>query len=211
MLKKSLLILVVALFCRVGAEAQQPYGISFLKTDGGYLMVDNSEDVSFRLEFKGKNFEAVKELNGSGFLIDEVLIQAITARQTEFVKPAPEAKNAPSDEQILQFHKTWESDYLGEQMGSKLIVTQENLEVRPKRKALYWLFSMPPDFESPFTHQLFLTTVIGKKVLAINGSAAKNAPVAELRKYLIGAMETLETSERPFDVKAISEKLKKAD
>ncbi|MBS1796249.1 MAG: hypothetical protein JSS81_20515 [Acidobacteria bacterium] len=176
-------------------------------TDDGYLLAYNGLKTSFHIEFKGRDFEK-KDSNHPAFWIDGKLIQVIPVTRGDFWKPQPDAKTEPTAEELLEAHRKWESDYIGGQLGIKLAVTSEYLEIGPQRKALFWSFPIPKDLGAPVSHQLFLTTTLGKDVLVLSAGPEKAEDFQAFKSYLLNSMKTLKTSEKPYDIKDLADKIK---
>ena len=205
--RSSILVLYIAFFS-LNIFAQEAVGDFVLKTKDGFLLVQNFEKISFTVEFKGEKIEALSS-DHPNFVIDGKLIQVINVPLENFWKPKEALKAEPSTEQLLEAHKTWESDYLGEALKTKLSVTSEIFETSSKRKVMFWTFPMPKTVETPFSHQLFLTTIIGKEVWGINTSPETAETQKSYRDYITTSMNTLKTSDKPFNIKELTESLAK--
>ncbi len=211
--KKFTRPLVLALFITIlglNVFAQEKLGTFIISTGDGYLIVQNREKISFSLEFKGEKFKPLKSDHPT-FMMDGRLIQVVTVLNENYWKPKESSKTDPTPEQFLEAHKVWESDYLGDMMKTKLSVTSEFLEISQNRKAMFWSFPMPKERESPYSHQLFLTTLIGKDVVGINASPDSSENQKSYRTYILDTMNTLKTSEKPFNIKELTTFLKKGD
>jgi hypothetical protein len=211
MFKKMLcvLFLQLLLILSVTAQTSNQNGTTILKTANGYLVVSNNADISFRIEFKGNKIEAM-DSDHPVFMLDGKLMQVVSVAKSNFYKPQT-GQAKPSETQFLEQHQVWESNYLGEQMKSKLTVKKELLDLNAKKKAMLWSFDMPKEFDSQFNLQMFLTTNLGDNILGINTSLEAKDSQIERRKYLLDAMNTLQISAKPFDIAKISEELKKGN
>lgn len=200
-----------ALFCltlfAVPLMAQEDeLGTAFIRTGDGFLMVHNGKAVSYTLEFKGNDLKPL-EAETVAFTIDKRIVQIVNVARADFWKSA-DAK--PTDEQLLQSHKAWESDYVADALKAKLSVSAEPIELAGKRKALYWFFPMPKELKSSFSHQVFLTTIVGNDVLGISSSLESAEAQAENKAYLVRSMQTLQTSDKPFNLQELSKKYREA-
>jgi len=208
--QSSVVFLSFLLCCLNGFAQDNKLGVFVIKTETGYLLVQNREKISYTLEFKG---EEIKPLDSDhpSFIIDGKMIQVLNVLNENYWKPKEALKTEPTTEQYLEAHKMWESDYLSDAWKTKLSVTAEFLEIGQKRKAMFWSFAMPKDIGAPFSHQLFLTTLIGKDVVGINSSPDMAENQKSYRTYMVETMNTLKTSEKPFNIKELSTYLKKGE
>jgi hypothetical protein len=208
-LQSSILVLFFAFFS-LNIFAQEGFGDFVLKTKDGFLLVQNRQKTSFTVDFKGEKIEQVTS-DHPNFFIDDKLIQVINVPIANFWKPPAASKIEPTSAQLLEAHKIWESDYLGEALKTKLSVTSENFELVSKRKVMFWSFPMPKTVESPFSHQLFITTVIGgEEIWGINSSPETAEAQKSYRDYITQSMNTLKISSKPFNIKELSETLTNA-
>jgi hypothetical protein len=203
-----------ALFCFAQAgeknAAEGKLGIYIIRTESGYLVVHNREKDSYSIEFKGENFKPL-ENDHPVFVVDGKLVQVVSVPHKNYWKPKTEAKNEPTEDELLESHKIWESEYLGGELKAKLSLTSEIFDIERKRKVMYWSFPMPEKLESDYSHQIFLTTLIGKDVLGLNASPKKAGEQKAYRDYLVESMNTLKISSKPFNIKELQEFLKKGD
>lgn len=194
------------------SEVQKPDGLGIytIRTDAGYLIVHNREKDSYSIEFKGAKFDP-HEGDHPVFTIDDRLVQVVSVSNNNYWKPKANAKSEPTDNELLEAHKIWESEYLGGELNAKLSVTSEIFDIERKRKVMYWSFPMPKALGSDYSHQIFLTTLIGKDVIALNASPTSAAEQKTYRDYLVESMNTLKISAKPFNIKELQELLKKGD
>ncbi|HYE72266.1 MAG TPA: hypothetical protein VEF04_03005, partial [Blastocatellia bacterium] len=141
------------------------------------------------------------------FKIDEKIVQMQRAKKSEFLQSS--VNQNFKDSEILEKHRGWEESYLSDLLKAKLNVTSEKVTARTNREALLWHFPMPEGMNKQVDHQVFLTTVIGEQVLILNYSVEKGDTVANATKYLIESMNTLKVSDKPIDVKALQEEIRK--
>lgn len=193
-----------------GAAKDDSLGMYIIRTELGYLIVHNREKDSYSLEFKGTKFEPRKS-DHPVFTIDDKLVQVVSVENNNYWKPNANDKKEPSDNDLLEAHKIWERDYLADALKTKLSVTSEIFDIERKRKVMFWSFPMPKEIESDYSHQLFLTTLVGKDILGINASPTSAGVQKAYRDYLIESMNTLKISSKPFNIKELQELLKKGD
>ncbi len=212
MVQKILLLLLLQLFLVFPFFGQTPnqYGTTILKTIDGYLIVDNKQNISYRIEFKGKSMLPL-ESDHPVFDIDGKLIQVVTVANSKFYKSKIGETSKPTEDELLEKHQVWESDYIAGEMNSKLTINKQSIELNSKKKGLLWTFDIPKSFDSQFTSQIFLTTVIGESVLGLNSYLEEKDSAPERKKYLVDSINTLQMSLIPFDVVKISEELKKVN
>jgi hypothetical protein len=192
------------------SASKDDLGTFIIKTETGVLIIHNREKDSYSLEFKGAEFDP-HEGDHPVFTIDDKLVQIVSVTNNNFWKPKANAKNEPSDNDLLEAHKVWESEYLGGELNAKLSVTSEIFDIERKRKVMYWSFPMPKELGSDFSHQIFLTTLVGKDIIALNASPKKTGEQKAYRDFLVESMNTLKISAKPFNVKELQELLKKGD
>jgi hypothetical protein len=205
-----ILFLLIAVWAAPGFAQDDKLGTFVIKTETGYLLVHNRDKNSYSLEFKGTRIEPMKS-DHPKFLLDGKFVQVVNATNEQFWKPKADSKVQTTPEEYLEAHRVWESDYLGNAMNAKLSVASEFLEIGQKKKALLWSFPMPQEFESPYTHQLFLSTLLGNDVLLLNVSVGGSENQKSIRNYIIETMNTLKTNDKPFNIKELTNFLKKGE
>lgn len=204
-----LLTFLVSIFLgSLGSLAQTAPGTYMFKTKLGYMVVQNRQQVSFLIEFKGEKLEPL-ESDHPKFIIDGKRIQIVTVRREEFWQPKEGPEKEPNDEQLLEAHKGWEAEFVGESMKVKLFPISQFLELSPKRKIMFWSLSVPKGVESQVSHYLFLSTVIGRNILSLNAAPETADGQASHRAYLIESMGALQTSDKPYDIQKLKESFEK--
>src|SRR5687767_4428921 len=143
-------------------------GGGLIKTEDGFLLITNRTPVSFSFEFKGNSIEPV-ESDHPVFTLDGKLWQIVDVSLSEFKVSENKSKKL-TDEETLELHKLWESKYIENALNKKLTLLSEIVEIQDKRKAMIWSFEMPKEMVSDFSHQIFMTTIVGDRVVAINSS-----------------------------------------
>lgn len=205
---KAFLLLSLFMLFNQSAAAQGENGVSLIKTADGFLIVNNdTANQSFMLEFKGEKLTPL-ETNTIAFNLDGKSVQLILAEQKNFITSDPKAQKPLTEKEILEAHKKWESDYINDALQTKVDVKSEFTTFGENRTALFWSYLMPEKLRADFTEQLYMTTVLGKIVLGLHIAVDKNSNANEIRSYMTKALSTLKVSQKPFDVKAISETIK---
>jgi len=218
---QMLSLIIVAAFSAAAAAAQTAgeksglkkddgLGIYIIRTESGYLIVHNREKDSYSIEFRGAKFDP-HEGEHPIFTIDDKLVQIVSVANNNYWKPKGNAKNEPTDTELLEAHKIWESEYLGGELKAKLSVTSEIFDIERSRKVMFWSFPMPKALGSDFSHQIFLTTLVNKNIIALNASPKSSGDQKTYREYLVESMNSLKISAKPFNVKELQELLKKGD
>lgn len=185
-------------------------GQYIIRTENGYLIVHNREKNSYLLEFKGTKFEP-EEGDHPVFTIDDKLVQIVAVSKNNYWTPKAKVKKEPSDDELLEAHKIWERDYLAGELKAKLSVTSEIFSIERSRKVMYWSFPMPKELGADFSHQIFLTTLVGTDIIGLNASPTSAGEQKAYRDYLIESMNTLKISSKPFNIKELEVLYKKGD
>lgn len=208
-LSQILLLKLILIFGCLSAYSQNASGSSgggLIKTGDGFLLVTNRTPISFTLEFKGESIKPL-EADHPVFVLDGKLLQVVDLEFSNFQKAEKNAKKLTDDE-YLELHKKWESDYIGNSLKQTLLVKSETIEILNKQKAMVWSFEMPKELNSDFSHQIFVTTVVGDRVVAINASVEIGKTLSDYKNNLIDIIKTLKTSDKPLDVNKIAQEIK---
>ena len=201
------ILLVFGFFSVYPQENSNDSGI--IKTKDGFLLISNRNQIPFSLEFKGNSIKPLKS-DHPVFIIDGKLWQLVDVSIDELKTTENKSKNF-TDEENLELHKKWESDYIGNALNKKLSVSSETIEIREKRKAMVWSFEMPKELKSDYSHQIFITTVVGNRIVAISSSIDVGKNLADYKNSLIEIMKTLKTSDKPFDINKVAKEIKNQD
>lgn len=206
MRKIILALTALLLFSSFGfSQTDEIMGQLSIKTQNGFLFIDNNEDKSFSLEVAGEKVETRESAGVPMFVIDGMLMQILSVPLENF---APKDSKL-SEEQLLEEHKKWESDFLGSEVyGEKLKVISEKVRFG-ERNALFWGFTRPGS-NKQFKQDYFLTTVVGKSLVAIGSPLEEKDSVEAVKKALSQIMATLKVSDKPFDIKKLSESFRKS-
>jgi len=173
-----------------------------IKTEYGFLFVVNEKDKSLTFEIRGKE---VKSLKGSVpmFMVDGKVLQILIVKKSNFVKNDKKL----TDEELLEAHKVWESDYLSKEVyDEKLSIESEKLAFGD-RQALFWGFKRPGENKN-FDRDYFLTTNMGNYLLGLGSPVAPTQEKAEIQKFLSGLMDSLKVSDKPYDLEKLSEEIR---
>ena len=200
------LLKLILVFGFVSAYSQDATGGGMIKTDNGFLLIVNRIPTSFTLEFKGASIKPL-ESDHPVFVLDGKLWQVIDVAFSDFRTSENKSKTL-TDEENLELHKKWESEYIGNSLKQKLSVKSEIVEILNKRKAMIWSFEMPKEMNSDYSHQVFMTTIIGDRVVAINASVDLGKSFADYKNSMIEIMKTLKTNDKPFDINKIAREIK---
>jgi hypothetical protein len=172
----------------------------FIKTGNGYLFVNNNADKSFSLEITGKDVKPAEGVQVPMFIVNGYPIQILSVDVKSF---APN-NNGPGDLELLEKHRDWETNYLGKDIYQKKLKVFSSELKYGKRKALLWGFNRPSSNEQ-FQKDYFMTTIIGKTLLAIGIAPKTEDKESDVRKMAGTIMKTLEIQDKPFDIKKLSD------
>lgn len=187
----------------ISAQQKKTYGKVSIKTAYGYLFISNSSEKSFTLEIRGKDIEVINEGNNRMFFVDEKLLNIVQADTKAFVS----ANEKLTEEQILEKHKVWESEFRSQAFKTKLQLKTEPVTVRDF-KAMFWGYTRPLANEE-YDRDYLLTKVVGKEVLALNTSLYIGEKLPDYQNFLVETLSTLKVSDEPFDVQKLTEELRR--
>lgn len=195
-------LLIFSFYFSSNAQEENVMGKYAIKTKDGFLFGNNTEEKSFTVEIKGKT---VKQINGENptFNVDGKIVQILIVGVEKFV---PYGKKLNEDETLEQ-HKTWEVDYLSGEYGLKLKTESEKVNLN-NRKTLFWGFSRPK-FNDTFDRDFFLTTLVGNDLVGFSVAAEPSDEKSQIKKLLTETLASIKVSEQPFDVKKLSEDIRK--
>jgi hypothetical protein len=187
----------------ISAQQKKTYGKVSIKTPYGYLFISNSSEKSFTMEIRGKDIEVVNEGNNRMFIVDEKLLNIVQVDTKNFVS----ASEKLTEEQILEKHKAWESEFRSQAFKTKLELKTEPVTVKDF-KAMLWGYRRPLANEE-YDRDYLLTKLIGKEVLALNTSLYTGEKLADYQKFLVETLSTLKISSEPFDVQKLTEEFRR--
>jgi hypothetical protein len=165
------LLLTIAMFCVFSVSV---FSQAAIKTENGYLFINNGKEKSFTVEVTGKNVKTVKNENPT-FSIDDRILQLLTVANKNFTD-----KQLGEDE-LLEAHKVWESDYLAtEVFKKKLTVEAEKVTVND-RKTLFWIIKRPA-YTEEFDRDVYMTTIIGNSVFGLSSPIEPETKKADMQK-----------------------------
>jgi hypothetical protein len=204
----ALILAFLAVFtmaAALNAQTKDPISAVLIKAADGYLYIYNTKIKSFMLEIKGKDVTTPKNDAGVPMLfVNGKVVQMIVTETTNFVP----AGKTPGEDEILELHKKWESDFLGGEYKSKLQVESEKLSLGD-RKTLFWGFKRP-GLNETFDRDYFLTTTFGMTLLAVGSPIKPNEELSAYKTLLTEIMSTLKVSSEPFDIHKIADDLRKS-
>ena len=201
-----LLVAAMAIFLLsplISAQQKIIYGRLSIKTDYGYLFISNTTEKSYTFEIRGKDIEEIKGGSHPTFVVDEKLLQIIQVDKKAFVS----GNEKLTEEEILEKHKVWESDYLSGEFGKKLDLKIEKVIVKDF-KTMFWGFQRPIA-NTEYDRDYLLTKVVGNNILALNVSLYVGDKLSDYQKFLVETLGTLKISDKPFDIKKLSEEILK--
>lgn len=172
-----------------------------IKTKNGLLFVQNGVDKPFYLQIVGKSVVPQKSSRPT-FNVDGQILQIVHATFDQVgIDPAWD------DDVSLQKHMVWESEYLGAEIfGKKLKVESEKVTVGT-RKALFWGFTRPA-LNDEFEADYFLTTIVGRHVVAVQTPHRRGAPKASAKEFLTSFFATLKVADSEIDIMKLAERIK---
>lgn len=178
-------------------------GVFLFKTESGYLYVFNFEKDAYQIELKGVELKYFDEHIPLAFYIDNKFINLLFVLEKNYWKIEPNKANNAAENDFLAAHKTWERDYFSERYKTELSVTADIFNLKSDRKVMYWSLLMPETLNLAYTHQTYLTTLVGKNIVGISGTAKSADDMKKNREYLIETMNTLKVSEKPFNIQEL--------
>ncbi len=197
-----LLLIVTAVFAQT-----PPSESTLIKTARGVLVIHNQPGLNFTLELSGKEVQPFDSPDYVFVRIDGRVTQIHTVSVATF---APEVKDRKlNDWLLLERYRDWESDYIGNTLGVKPKIASEIMTLPKNKPALYWSYLLPAQLKQPIKSQTYLTVMSGGHVVMINCAVEGNDNESQAQKFMMDVMGTLKTSDKPFDVKAIQEAIRK--
>ncbi len=198
MLKQTLLAISLAFLFTVAAAAQQ----FSIKTDYGFLFVQNDPVRSYTIEIRGKSVKAETSSENPAFTIDGMLVQIVFADTKDFGTPV----KGLSDEKILDIHRKWETDYLSGPFEAQLKVTSEFKTVGGRSTNL-WSFTRPK-YNEEFDRDCFMTAVVGSHVMGLSSPVTKGEKLDRYTNLLTEIVSTMRLSDKPFDIDELASKFR---
>lgn len=195
--------MIFLLSLMISAQQKKTYGKVSIKTNYGYLFISNSSEKSFTLEIRGKDIEVINEGNNRMFFVDEKMLNIVQADTKDFVS----ANEKLTEDQILEKHKLWESEFRSQAFKTKLALKTEPVKVKDF-KTMFWGYVRPLANEE-YDRDYLLTKVVGKEVLALNTSIYIGEKLPDYQKFLVDTLATLKVSDEPFDVQKLTEEFRK--
>ena len=187
-----------------------------IKTYDGILLVWNEKGNYFTVEFKGESLKGKQAKEGGLHIaVDDKLVQIQSALIKNYLPAGP---GTLTDNTILLKHMQWESGYIQKFFKEqKIKVKIQGLQNIRGRSYYSWEYKFPASFykdrATPLNQrvrkQLFLTTRNRDHIIILNGTVAAGNDEYEVRQYMIDTMRTLETSAKPYDIKALQARYKK--
>lgn len=196
-LKINIAVILTLIFAAMNTFSQ-----AAIKTDEGFLFVNNGDKKSFTLEIKGKVVNTM-ESSVPMFMVDGKLLQILIVPLTNFTDQA----KGKTDEQILEMHKVWESDFLGKEVYLKTLPVETERMSFAERKSLFWGF-VRPSKNKEFDGDYFMTTILGDYLLAVGSSTTKTYKKDDAKKFLSDLVKTMNVSDKEFDIEKMASEIK---
>lgn len=140
----------------------------------------------------------------------------------------PEKKD-PSDQELLEGHFTWETDWLAKTLKEeKLNSGKKSAKIDPKRSGLAWHFVMPKKLKAgvpvkeettgeaaaadevaslPYA-QCYLTMIVQQNVILMNTMVKDKKGLADAQKFLLAEMKKVQFAAEAIDYKEVQERLR---
>ncbi len=198
---KTCILLILILTGLTTAQDENIRGV--VKSPNGILIVWNQPSNNFTLQVKGNDVEPVENRN-LAFLIDGKFLQVVTAFKKDFLSDK-QKKEDLDDKSILAAHFIWESSYLEQVVGEKLDIISETISLPNNKAAILWSFRTPEKDKGEVLRQVFLTTVNGESVLALNGAVTSSVGESTVRDFLLATAATLSVRDKPLTQKEAKE------
>ena len=197
----SSLAFSVVLTLAAAVHAQDRYTI---KTADGVLHVNNSDSKSFTLEIKGKDIRPQQVDDNIAYGVDGRVVQVVITK----IKDVVPAGKSFKDDEILDLHRKWETDYAAGIYKETLKTTVEREKIE-NRQISYWYFTRPSHNEQ-FDRDFFVSTVIGDYILVLSSPLPAGAKIGDYKDYLTTIVKTLKVSDKPFDIKKLADEIRKS-
>lgn len=204
-MKNSKVLLISAFLLMLFSALQIFPQSSAIKTDKGFLFVSNGDKKSFTIEINGNEIKPLQSETPM-FMVDGKLLQILTVPITNFTDKA----KGKSDEELLEMHKIWESNYLGDEVYKTKLTTESQKMKFGENNALFWGFKRP-SMNQQFDGDYFLTTIIGKNLVGIGSATSAEVTKAETQTFLESIMKSLKISDKPYDINKLSEQIRKGE
>ena len=204
--KILILPLLIFTFCfsSNAQDKKEVMGKYSIKTKDGYLFGNNTDQKSFTVEIKGKSVKPVNSPNPT-FNVDGKIVQILIVGVDKFVTDEKKL----NEDDILERHNIWEVNYLSEEYGEKIKAESEKISLN-NRKALFWGF-FRPKFKDSFDRDFFLTTLVGNDLVGLSVAAEPSDEKSQIKKLLTDILSSIKVRDKPFDVRKLSEEIKKND
>jgi hypothetical protein len=210
MFKRSVIqvLMVFLIAISTALAGNQDDGITAIKTAKGIVLVCNQPGTYFTLDINGTSIKPLDNTEHLFFDVDGTILQMHTASITEFkVGGADKTTDAMS---ILIAHRDWEVEYFEGAFGKKLKVHSSSLKLENGIEALKWEYEMPEGVNADAKTQMFLTIVLGKYVVVLNGVVRIGNKEDEVERLLKASIESLQVMSKPISVKEMQERIRKS-
>jgi hypothetical protein len=210
--KNGFILALVFLFAlgvgALTANAQEE-GPAAIKTRDGYLFVWNRPGLHFSISIIGQDVKPLADSDHIFFNVDGKVLQIQSLPISDFL-PDKDRKGL-DDKAILNAHRDWESQFVGELLHQKLNVQSSSGKLGNGSEVLLWQFDMPEAMAAEAKKQLYLTLVSKDYLLLFNSVATTTISESAAHKFLSDTVATLKISVDPINVKALQESIRKAN
>ncbi len=172
-------------------------------TAKGVLMAYNFPASHFTIRIEGENVKPAQQRYV--FFVDNRVIQLVAA-DMKGISGLADCKNRADS---LMAHTKFELAYLENVLSKKLSLAGHEIISKDSNTFLFWHFNLPAEMNSQLECQLYLTTVVGDKLLMLKTAATKNDQVPEFQNWLTRFAFTLQVYEQLIDIEKLIEEIKK--
>ncbi len=173
-----------------------------LKSKCGMIVIWNKSEPFFKMEVCGESISSFGD-NEVVFKVDGIAFEVLTTS----IEPFWKNKKTETQIQILQEHKIWESNYLNEFTGQKLILKEKITKAKDGNDILIWEalpFSKPlPEGSS----RIYLTRYRNGRVIALSSTVSSPDEKNRTEQLLLDAISDLDIHSQKIDIAAEQRKL----
>lgn len=177
--------------------------ITPLVTRNGVMVVYNFPNSHFTIRVEGKDVRPMQR--PFVFLIDNRALQLVLVNTADITGLAACKTIADS----LKAHRAYEVGYLEGVVKTKITVAEDEFIDHPSGPMLFWRFSLPDAMNAQLPHQLFVTFIVGDKLLAISSPGSKTDSLDEIKSWLVRFAATRIVYPGPIDIDKLTELIKK--
>ena len=199
-MKKFCLLVTFALAFAGSAAAQSDQG-TVVKTANGFLVVSNEPGNYYTVELKGKTVTQDPDCPVC-LMVDNKPVEVVAVSKRHFLKDPTEALD---DMGLLIAYRNWETESLSNLYDSRLDPLTVWLKLADGSRAVVWSYDKPPRFDGDkdIVTRVALATVKGNHLLLMDISVGKNTDVKEPQQFLLDAMNSVRTSDKPISIEKV--------